>query len=170
MKNDQWKVIPDYEDYYVSSNGEVKSYRQNIKGRILKPKVLKKNNGRGEDNYLAVYLYDAYGKGKMFTVHSLVMRAFVGERPVNMDIDHIKNHKQINKLSNLRYVPKKTNVQKEQADHILCRHISGKEFICLGTRDAEKQTGIYRVKIMRMLAGKNSHPEWRFKIIKKHQR
>lgn len=165
----QWKVIPNYEDYKVSNFGEVKSYRRHPEGKLLKAFMLK-NSKTGVENYYGVRLYSEPGVFKTFTVHSLVMLAFVGERPANMDIDHIKPDKKLNKITNLRYITPKLNVQKEQADDLKCIHVSGKSFFCKGAYDAAKEIGTYRMRVVRMLKSGKSYKGWTCKLMRKREK
>lgn len=165
----QWKAVPGYEDYLVSSFGEVKSYKRYPEGKLLKPKMLKQS-GTNNQKYFAVRLYDEFGNFKTCTIHSLVMKAFVGERPANMIIDHIFPDTKLNRLDNLRYVTQKINVQKEQADDILCTHVSGKSFFVKGTREGQAQTGVNRVTLRRLMDQGRSLHGWSFKLIRRHER
>ena len=104
MEKEVWKDIIGYEGLYQVSNlGRVKSlnYKRTGQSRILKPST---NNG-----YKQVILHKD-GHQYTYTVHSLVMKAFVGERPEGMDIDHKDSVRFNNRLENLRYVSSKENV------------------------------------------------------------
>lgn len=88
-----WKAVPGYEGLYeISDNGDVATLSYNKTGVR---KLLKFGNSRG---YLTVEL-----SAKRFTVHRLVMLAFVGPRPTGMHINHIDGIKVNNRLSNLEY-------------------------------------------------------------------
>ena len=74
-------TLPGFEcciEYYVSSDGEVKSTKGGI-DKILKPSL--KSNG-----YLSVNLTQRIGRGKNLTVHihRLVALAFIGHPPTPM--------------------------------------------------------------------------------------
>lgn len=101
-----WKDITGYEEeYQVSNYGRVRAKERvvkhssggekRIKGKTIKPFV----DTRG---YYAVHLYKG-GKRKNYTVHRLVMLAFVGECPKNAEIRHLNSIRKDNRLCNLAY-------------------------------------------------------------------
>lgn len=104
-----WKPIPGYEGFYeVSDHGNVRSLLRKVeygkhgltvyKGREIKQTLLK--NG-----YLSVKLSNFDGPKTRY-VHHLVLRAFVGQRPVTQkrgEIRHLDGNKTHNVLANLRY-------------------------------------------------------------------
>lgn len=94
-----WKPIG-IKKYEVSNLGNVKG-ADGI--RILKPRI--KNNGYHE------VVIQNNGNKKYKTIHSLVMEAFIGERPFGMDIDHINRNKNDNYLENLRYCSRSNNLK-----------------------------------------------------------
>lgn len=59
--------------------------------------------------YYAVTVMDVTGKRVMQRVHTLVMLAFKGKRPVGHYVDHKNRDKLDNNLSNLRYITPKEN-------------------------------------------------------------
>lgn len=84
-----WKDIPNYENYQVSTFGNVKSFKIDIEGRLLKPsKVL---------GYYQVSLSDK-GEVKQVRVHQLVCVAFLNH--VINGNKLVCNHKNFNKLDN----------------------------------------------------------------------
>lgn len=113
QKEEIWKDIKGYEDWYQVSNfGRVKSlertfidksgHKQHIKERIRKPSTDK-------DGYLYVLLYKGSGKGRKFLVHRLVCGAFY-ENPKNKpQVNHINEDKADNRASNLEWVTAKEN-------------------------------------------------------------
>jgi len=102
-----WKVVPEYEDYQVSSFGNVKSLKWG-KERILRAGI----NG---DGYLSVVLYKKL-KQKSLKVHILVAMAFLGHKPDGHKIvvDHKDNNKLNNKLTNLRLTTNRENCSKDR--------------------------------------------------------
>jgi hypothetical protein len=112
-ESEAWKDIPGYEEYYQVSNlGRVRSkdriVRHNcggekrVKGQIMSQ--LLTPNGRFQ-----VFLYRG-GKRKICLVHRLVLLAFVGECPKNMEVRHLNSISTDNRLSNLAYGTHSENV------------------------------------------------------------
>lgn len=100
VQKEVWKDIPNYEGHYkVSNHGQVKSVKNG--NEIIR--ALKK---RGD--YLAVDLH-IFGKAKTFTVHRLIMLAFVGES--DLHVNHINGIKTDNRLENLEYCTRSENVR-----------------------------------------------------------
>lgn len=101
-------TLPGFEcciEYYVSSDGEVKSTKGGI-DKILKPSL--KSNG-----YLSVNLTQRIGRGKNLTVHihRLVALAFIGHPPTPMGrhaqnsiIQFIDGNRSNCSVANLRWV------------------------------------------------------------------
>lgn len=99
-KQEIWKPVVGYEDFYEVSNlGRVKSLHRG-KERILKPS--------SERGYFRVDL-SKNGKKEHCQVHQLVMESFVGRCPDGCEVDHIDWNPENNMLDNLRYIPKKEN-------------------------------------------------------------
>src|SRR5687767_2871680 len=100
LPNEHWLEIPGWCGlYFISDIGRVFSTRT---GRILRAR-----NSRG---YRVLMLRDAPRK-KISTVHSLVMAAFVGDRPKGHHINHLDGDKANNHLSNLEYCTPRENDQ-----------------------------------------------------------
>lgn len=110
---ERWLPVVGFEgSYEVSDQGGVRSldrieehptYSRKLNGKPLKPTIL--SNG-----YLQVHLVKG-GVGNKFSVHVLVMRAFVGPRPNGLQICHNDGSKTNNHLSNLRYDTNSANMQ-----------------------------------------------------------
>lgn len=94
--------------YYVSNYGRIMSVGgENNHYKMRKKKIMKtrlNNNG-----YEFVKLFYCK-KHHTFTVHKLVMLAFVGESS-GLDINHIDGDKTNNKLDNLEYCTRKENME-----------------------------------------------------------
>lgn len=109
--DEEWRDIPGYEGHYQVSNlGRVRSLDRLIntkQGPRLKRGLMRKpkNHSCG---YLELPL-KLDGKQEMFTIHRLVMLAFVGPRPDGLDICHNNGDKKDNRLSNLRYDTRSAN-------------------------------------------------------------
>jgi hypothetical protein len=100
-----WKDIPDYEGHYkVSDFGRIKSVKFN-KEIILKTKVNK-------HGYVRIGLRKN-GKRKWFFIHVLVWISFNGEKPENLEVDHIiEGDKSNNRLKNLQLLTRRENSTK----------------------------------------------------------
>ena len=118
-----WKDIG-IKKYAISNMG-------NVRGadgvRILSYKTIK-------DGYRFVTMYKD-GIRKHRTIHSLVMEAFVGERPNGYETDHINRIRDDNRLENLRYCSKSENMLNrcdtrtdiEETDSVLRKKIRDKK-------------------------------------------
>lgn len=101
-----WKQIPGYEGVYEVSNiGGVKSIkRTTTKGGILKQKR------RKDGWYLSVALHK-HGKTNHFSVHTLVLLAFVGPRQSGHVCRHLNGICTDNRIENLEYGTVSQNTQ-----------------------------------------------------------
>lgn len=105
MPNEIWKDVVGYEGLYqVSSLGRVKSLfrwvnfkdtSRSVPGRVL-------STNRNGDDYSRCTLSKG-GIKKTYSVHSLVMKAFIGKCPTGEEILHLDSNKSNPELSNLRY-------------------------------------------------------------------
>ena len=105
----EWRPVVGYEGFYeVSSDGQVRSVTRQVpygrhgntiyKGRLIK-KFFSKN---GYDCVKLAFR----GNTKTTYIHELVLKAFVGPRPITVErgeIRHLDGDKKNNCLSNLRY-------------------------------------------------------------------
>lgn len=95
---ERWVFIKGCEDYMVSDDGRVVSFAHK------KPKMLKLCAIKS--GYLMVQL----GAGNHKYVHRLVAEAFI-PNPYNLpEVDHINTDTKDNRVSNLRWVTKKVNM------------------------------------------------------------
>lgn len=95
------KKIVGYEDYAISENGDVFSYRTN---KFLKPQ----KNRRG---YYCVLLYRD-GNVKLCRIHRLVAEAFLPNPNGYDTVDHIDGCKENNCVSNLQWMTAADNTRK----------------------------------------------------------
>jgi NUMOD4 motif/HNH endonuclease len=120
---ERWLPVVGYEGYYeVSDQGRVRSLDRVIidlggrrkrpeAGRILSPVM----DVRG--HYLHVGLW-RNGKPTTRPIHLLVIRAFIGPPPADMECLHGPNGKLDNRLSNLSYGTHSQNAQEMQRDGV----------------------------------------------------
>lgn len=111
---ENWKKIPGYEDFYeVSDLGRVRSLpRKFFRGGfpVSVPGKIKKQSKFNKYGYMGVQLWKGNSR-RFFTVHSLVLLAFVGPRPEGYVCLHGSGGHLDNRLSNLRYGTKVENWQ-----------------------------------------------------------
>lgn len=90
------KRIDGYEDYGVTEDGQIFSFKRNI---WIKPQ-------KDKDGYYIVSLYKNK-KGKSFRLHRLVFEAFVRKLEKGEDINHQDKNKTNNCLNNLQPITKR---------------------------------------------------------------
>lgn len=101
MSGAEWRVVPGFPDYDVSNDGRVRSRRRGG-ARILQPGVVR-------HGYLQVQLFCETGKRVYFSVHHLVLLAFVGPRPAGMEVCHNNGKPNDNRIENLRWDTRSNN-------------------------------------------------------------
>ena len=108
-----WKLIKGFNDYWISNDGEVFSFRQSKNGRYLKPGV------RNEEGHLGVTLCNDFTQESIY-VHTLVITHFIGPRPPGLMCGHKDNDKTNNCVSNLHWITYKSNTAEsiQQGTHI----------------------------------------------------
>lgn len=122
---EKWKVIPGFENYTASKEGEIYSLAS---GKIL----VQTENSYG---YKKLNLYDEKGHSQCFSVHQLIYRTYKGDIPKGLQIDHIDRDKLNNHIDNLRAVSSsennlnKTDVKQVQAKSH--EYVLDETFICL---------------------------------------
>lgn len=105
---EEWRSIPEFEGYQVSSLGRVKSTdrfcgdRPGVtKGKILKP-------FRNKRGYLEVNLYKN-SKSTAKIIHRLAAKAFISNDFNKPQVNHIDGNKLNNKISNLEWMSNSEN-------------------------------------------------------------
>lgn len=114
---EKWMDIPKFKNsYQVSTYGQVKSlqrviYIDGIRARIHKERILKQ--GLTTSGYCHVTLYTD-GKGKTYTVHTLMAMAFLNHVPQKgLNVDHINNIKDDNRICNIQIITSRENSSKD---------------------------------------------------------
>lgn len=97
---EQWKVVKGFENYLVSSLGNVKT----INGK-LKKVVYDSANDYG---YVELWKNN---KGKKFRIHRLVAETFIPNILGKEQVNHIDGDKKNNCVSNLEWVTPKENIR-----------------------------------------------------------
>lgn len=161
MAEIMWKPVAGYEDYYVSSNGQIKSFKRYKEGKLLTPR-----EDRG--GYLFVTLYKN-SIGRNFKIHRLVLSTFSPiENMASLEVNHIDEDKKNNDITNLQWLTKQENLNygthRERCAKTLSKRMTGipntkrsKKVRCIETNiiypsilEAERQTGISNSCISRV--------------------
>lgn len=119
MTEEIWRDVPGWESsYQVSTLGRVRSKdrttealnphgtlgTRRFRGRLLHPHA-----AGNRQQYLQVTFTGPYGRRESHYVHHLVLLAFVGPRPVGLEVCHGPNGPADNALPNLRYDTRSAN-------------------------------------------------------------
>lgn len=140
-----WKPIPGYEGYYeVSDHGRVRSLDRVITNKLGRPcrirgRMLKLY--QGNHGYYVVVL-NRDGEGSPQTVHRLVLWAFTGTNPSELNCCHNNGIRTDNRLENLRWdTPSENNYDIVRHG----RHGMGSKTHCKnGHEFNEQNTRIYK--------------------------
>jgi hypothetical protein len=113
MCSEEWRVVPGYPDYDVSTLGRVRSRRRVLSGRFLK-------SSPNRYGYLRVFLYSSLDSSRReFFVHRLVLEAFVGPCPEGMEACHGELGKLVNTPENLSWGTREKNIADRLRDGTL---------------------------------------------------
>lgn len=117
LPSEVWKDIEGYEGLYqVSSLGNIKRicdsvtigmYGQTIV-RHRNGDIIKGYRGKRSNDYWRIVLF-SNGQRKRYAIHILVYKAFVGEIPEGMQVNHIDENKDNNCVWNLNLLTPKEN-------------------------------------------------------------
>ena len=127
-----WQTHPDYPRYEVSTLGRIRS------GYHDPPLLLRLQ--MGSSGYLTTRLHHQ-GIPHNVTVHSAVLRTFVGPPPPGQECRHLNGDKHDNRLSNVRWGTHRQNV----AD--MRQHGT----MAIGARNGQARLGNAKVLELRML-------------------
>jgi len=154
----EWKPIPGFEMYEISSAGQIKRtrYSNNRKGHELK-------QARDKDGYMRCVLWKD-GKGYARKVHRLLAIAFLGEN--TGDVNHKNGIRDDNRIENVEWVSHLQNMRhsfrdlgrvgslkgktgKQHPRSIPVRQMKGDKIVSeyVSARDAHKKTGINHANI-----------------------
>lgn len=120
MKIVEWRIIPGFESYAVSSDGRIMSFPSASRGKRAINGILKPKPGGYKKTYFKVSLY----KDKMardFYIHKLVLSIFGSPQPEGMQCAHIDGNPHNNNIDNLMWATPAENSQ-----HKILHGTSGK--------------------------------------------
>lgn len=111
---EEWRAVIGYEGFYeISDHARIRSLPRMVptkgggltlwRGKILKPCL-------NSDGYLQVGLTNSSGR-KSKTVHQLLARAFIGEPPPGMQVNHKDGVKTNNRIGNFEYTTSAGNTR-----------------------------------------------------------
>ena len=170
-----WKKIPypGFDDYEVSEEGEVRSFKRSKEGKLLKARY----NKRG---YREVALQHSDGTQRSFLLHRLVLMAFNPiEGMENLTVDHIDGIITNNHISNLRWLTAEENLalatQKDnwgkgvynysrKGGQIKITYEDGREEIYPNLMRAVEATGMCKKTLNRYIENPNGFSRQRKKI------
>lgn len=162
----EWKIIKDFENYEVSTNGDVRSKsREGTKGGIIRPFFDRRKGG-----YLKVHIYKN-GKQYQPLIHTLVARAFLPRIEGKTEVNHINGVKTDNRVSNLEWCSRKENINHAYENQLRKTRKVGQykngELIATyrSCHYASKQTNIQYCSIYWCLKGVYKHAggyEWQY--------
>lgn len=98
---EEWRVVPEFEDYLVSNLGRIMSIKHN------KRYIISLSMGRGYWNVT----FWMNNKSKLFGVHRIVAKAFIPNPENKREVNHIDGNKINNHVSNLEWNTSKENKQ-----------------------------------------------------------
>lgn len=97
-----WKDIPGYEGIYqISRQGQLRSLARTAHGGIRRRAMPLAISYTDRD--YAVVALNKKGRRRMYYVHQLVLRTFIGPRPRNQEACHNNGQRRDNRLCNLRW-------------------------------------------------------------------
>lgn len=122
MEGELWKDIDGFKGYQISNKGRVRSFHKFKAGKyqdydtlVDEPHILDTDNSDDGNGYRKVMLR-RNGKSNCRKIHRLVAEAFVPNPHGYDTVDHISNDKSDNTTDNLRWLPRRKNVQKAYKD------------------------------------------------------
>lgn len=100
---EEWRFVHDHPHVEVSNLGNVRNVWRN--------QVIARRQQRHQNGYLTVTVRTGVKRGVVRRVHVLVAEAFIGPKPIGMDVNHIDGDKANNRLENLEYVSRSENLK-----------------------------------------------------------
>ena len=150
---EEWKEIPNYRKYEISSYGRVKNIET---GRILKPQI-------GRSGYLKVTLYDkSWFEDR--DIHRMVAEAFI-PNPDNLPIvNHLDEIITNNWTNNLEWTTHQGNIEHSKAKHYTLISPDGEVINIFNMRKFCRKYNLSSGAMIAVTKGKRKqHKGWRIK-------
>lgn len=131
----EWKTIPEFPDYLISSDGDIKS---KYSGKTLKPKI-----ARG---YSQACLYNERKK-RFVLIHRLVASSFVENPHGKLEVNHIDGNRSNNAQSNLEWCSRDENLKHAYETGLTPFDTSSRGVVCWREHDPSEKIffrSIYR--------------------------
>ncbi len=178
-----WKKHPVFENYIGSNLGNVKSldYKHTGNECLLKKRTIVKHRKHKDYIQQQISLYN-HNKRKFYYVHRFIYECFNGLIPQGLQIDHINNNTQDNRLQNLQLLTPSENCKKRFIDnphlsksyiHNLQKIHPKTKIICLNNnqiyesqREAARKLNISNKHVNDVLKGRRNHTHgYKFRYI-----
>lgn len=167
--SEEWRKIKNYEDYYISDKGRVKSIKNN-KERLLSL------NTKDSYGYIRVCLCKN-GIPKYFNVHRLVAEAFIEKPDINerIVVNHIDKNILNNDVNNLEWCTYSYNAN-HSIEEIIKGHTkerkpiirideNNNEVIYIGLREAAKINKLSRCEIRKSITTNKKYKGYMWKFV-----
>jgi thymidylate synthase (FAD) len=114
ISTEEWRVVPGFDWYEVSSLGRLRSWApRKHRGKLVapaKPK-LKKQTAGASGHYFYASMSDGSGRSIRANIHTLVLNAFVGPAPTGSVARHLNGNQFDNRLRNLAWGSEHENAE-----------------------------------------------------------
>lgn len=128
-RREEWRAVPGYPRYEVSTRGRVRSYAlrdRHVPGkRSTRPHPLKPM--KRPDGYLQVKLSSDDGVSKTFKLHRLVLLTWVGLPPGDWTASHMNGKGDDCRLENLAWESQKVNASRQSPHGTIKRKVRGED-------------------------------------------
>ena len=104
FRNEEWRQIKGFENYYVSDYGRVANFNYRNTGDSILMKPFNTKVG-----YEQIALVDKNGKRVKKYIHRLVAEAFIPNPKNKPEVDHIDTNRKNNIVDNLRWTTREEN-------------------------------------------------------------
>ena len=118
MVGEEWRAVPGFPGYEVSSLGRVRSWRDFHGGTSSVPRILTlRADARGKNGATKAMSATLFNGGKAYavSVHKLVLEAFVSPRPCGHEGSHLDGNPSNNHVSNLMWETHRDNERRKGA-------------------------------------------------------